>query len=80
MQRFVIGVLAVGLLGAGTTVAVVDRYIDQRIESTAVPVSETSAAVLVAVAKENLPIGKKITRSDLSWQPWPKEGVQNDFL
>ena len=80
MQRFVIDVLAVGLLGAGTTVALVDRYIDQRIESTAVPVSETSASVLVAVAKENLPIGKKITRSDLLWQPWPKEGVQNDFL
>jgi pilus assembly protein CpaB len=80
MQRFVIGVLAVGLLGAGATVGLVDRYIDQRIERTTAEITKNGAPVFVLVAKGNLPIGKKIARGDLVWQPWPKDGVQSDFL
>ena len=80
MQRFVIGVLAVGLLGAGATVGLVDRYIDQRIDRTTSAAAKSSAPVMVLVAKQNLPIGKKIARGDLVWQFWPKDGVQSDFL
>ncbi len=80
MQRFVIGVLAVAVSVAGATVALVDRYIDQRIESTTAAVGVSTAPVMVLVAKKNLPIGKKITGSDLEWQSWPKSGVQSDFL
>jgi pilus assembly protein CpaB len=80
MQRFVIGVLAVGLIGSGATVALVDRYIDQRMESTAVEEVEPNAPIVVLVAKQNLPIGKKIVRGDVAWQAWPKDGVQGEFL
>ena len=80
MQPFVIGVLAVALVGAGATVVLVDRYIDQRIATTAATVDKSNAPIMVLVAKQDLPIGKAITGSDLEWQSWPKDGVQSDFL
>ncbi len=80
MQRFVVGVLAVALLGAGATVALVDRYIDQRIGSSAAVVGESKTSAMVLVAKQNLPIGTKISAGDLAWQSWPPDGVQSDFL
>ena len=80
MQRFVIGVLAIGVMGAGATVTLVNRYIDQRIESTAAAVSEKNAPVMVLVVKQNLPIGKRIDAGDLEWLSWPKSGVQSDFV
>ena len=80
MQPFVIGVLAVALVGAGGTVVLVDRYIDQRIATTAAAVDKGNAPIMVLVAKQDLPIGKAIAGSDLEWQSWPKDGVQSNFL
>lgn len=81
MQRLIFGLLAVALLGAGATVLLVNRYIDGRVERTTATSGEENAPVMmVLVAKSNLPIGKKIDRSDLNWQPWPKSGVDGDFM
>lgn len=80
MQRFAIGVLAVALAGAGATVVLIDRYIDKRMEKTAAQAVDRDAPVMVLVAKDNIPIGKKLTGSDVTWQKWPKSGVQSEFL
>lgn len=80
MQRFILGVLAVALLGAGATVFLVDRYIDSRIASNASATKASIATIRVLVAKKNIPIGKKVEGSDLDWQSWPESGVQTDFV
>lgn len=79
MQRLVIGVLAIALLGAAATVYFVHAYITAQTPPPS-QVIVKSNAVEVLVAKDNLPIGKKLEAGDLDWQLWPESGTQKDFL
>ncbi len=80
MQRLVVGLLLLALLGAGATVWLVNSYINKRTQATAAKPETSQTFRVVLVAKQNIPIGKKIVPADLDWLPWPEKGIQPHFL
>lgn len=80
MQRVIVGLLVLALVGAGATVWLVSNYIDRRVQATSKKIDTARSSTLVLVAKVDVPIGKKIARSDVDWLAWPENGIQGNFI
>jgi pilus assembly protein CpaB len=82
MRIVIIGLIAFALLTAGGTAFLVKRLLDtpttvaDEVQEDTTPIS----GVFVLVADSDLPAGTTIARSNVRWQPWPKDAVDNKFI
>src|SRR5919108_2111806 len=70
--------IVAALLFAGGTAFVASRLMSTPQPTVAKPKEEPAKKVLVA--KGNLPAGTFIKEEDLSWQKWPTDGVNENYL
>ncbi len=85
MRMVVVGLVVFALLAAGGVVYFVRQFLDiqtQKIEAEAesqVEQKEPEQTMLVLVSSSNLPAGTTLTSGSLKWQPWPEDGVGDEF-
>lgn len=85
MRMVVVGLVVFALLAAGGVVYFVRQFLDiqtQKIEAEAeseVEQKESEPTILVLVSGSNLPAGTTLTSGSLKWQPWPEDGLGDEF-
>ena len=79
MRTIVIGLIIAAVVLVGGTVYLLKNYLStQEASIAALAPKEYAASILVANA--DLPIGTVINASNVSWQPWPEDGVTDEFI
>ena len=78
-----VALILAALLIAGVTALVVKGQLQERpvtVASTA-PVAPTAPSLPeILVAKKELPVGTFIQPAELSWRPWPEDGINEGYL
>lgn len=77
--------LVVALGAAGFTAYFAQNWLMAQREAFNAQASKPAPAPEVAtdeilVAKDNMPTGSFVTADSLTWQPWPKEGIKEDYV
>ncbi len=75
-------VLAVAFVAAIGLMFMVNRMMQPKPAPApiAAPAPPPKASTNVLVAKTDLPIGKRIVRDDIAWQPWPVDSLNPAFI
>lgn len=79
MRTIVIGLIFVAVLLAGGTAYLLSNYLKTQ-EATIAAQAPKEFAESVLVANADLPAGTVINSSNVTWQPWPEDGVTDDFI
>jgi len=75
-----IGILALALIAAGLAAFLARSLVSNETPQVVVPqiIEQPMAEVLVAAA--DIPLGQRVGKGDLVWQPWPEDAVSGSFV
>ncbi len=80
MNAMRIGILALALVAAGLAAFLARSLVSNETPQVVVPqvIEQPMAEVLVAAA--DIPLGQRVGKGDLVWQPWPEDAVAGSFV
>lgn len=80
MNAMRIGILALALVAAGLAAFLARSLVSNETPQVVVPqiIEQPMAEVLVAAA--DIPLGQRVGKGDLVWQPWPEDAVSGSFV